>query len=134
MEYALHYKAVLTWGSSSVDREKPNALHILSFQEKLKAEKPFLKSLLCQNLQRRKLILQKASKKQIRLLQKLISLFVRGEITVSSHLLNKLRRSKKLNFIEQTFEKLKKDDNLKEKLVNLAGVIRLFVKIILGKK
>ena len=35
-------------------------LHILGFQNKLKTEKDFLKSLLCQNLSKRKLILEKS--------------------------------------------------------------------------
>ena len=108
-------------------------LHILGIQAKLKEEKTFLKSLLCRNLQRRKLILQKASNKQSQLLKKLITLFLRGEITVPASLVRRLRKSKKLQFIEQTFGTLKRDPNLKRNLLNIAGVIQLFVKLILRK-
>ena len=110
-----------------------SGLHILSFKEKLKEEKPFLKSLLCRSLQKRKLILQKASNRQAQLLKKSITLFLRGEITVNANLISRLRKSKKLQFIEQTFRDLKKDPNLKKNLLALAGIIQLFVKLIIKK-
>ena len=109
-------------------------LHILSFQQKLKAEKSFLQSLLCKTIGRRKLILEKASNKQLNLLQKLLVLFLRGEVSVTSYLVNKLKRSRKLAFIEQNFKKIKKDPDLRHKFLVLASVIHLFVRVILNKK
>ena len=109
-------------------------IHILSFQQKLKAEKSFLQSLLCKTIARRKLILEKASNKQLNLLQKLLVLFLRGEVGVTAHLVNKLKRSRKLAFIEQNFNKIKKDPDLRHKFLVLASVIHLFVRVILNKK
>ena len=109
-------------------------LHILSFQQKLKAEKQFLQSLLCKKIARRKLILEKASNKQVHLLQKLLVLFVRGDIEVQTHFINRLKRSKKLRFVEEKFNKVKKDPDLKKNLISLVSVLPLFVKIIFKKK
>ena len=109
-------------------------LHILGFQNKLKTEKDFLKSLLCQNLSKRKLILEKSSTKQLRLIQTLLCLILRGEIGVSPHLFNRIKRSKKLSFIEQRFKKLAPDPNLKQHLLTIAPLIPAFVRLILKKK
>ena len=108
-------------------------LHILSFQQKLKAEKEFLKSLLCKTINRRRLILEKATNKQLNLLQKLLVLFLRGEVSVTPQLVNRLKRSRKLAFIEQNFNKVKKDPNLRKKFLVLASIIHLFVKVIIEK-
>ena len=108
-------------------------VHILAFQNKLKQEREFIKSLVCRSVTRRQLILQKATPKQLRLIQKLLSLFLRGEIGVSSHFLNRIKRSKKLSFIEQNFTKIRADPNLRQHIVSLASVLHLFIKIILKK-
>ena len=108
-------------------------LHILSFQNKLREHKPFLKSLLSQNLSKRKLIIQKASNKELRLLQKLLTLFVRGEIGVSPQFLSKLKTAKKLSFIEENFEKIKSNPNLRNHLLKLVPVLHLFAKTTLKK-
>ena len=109
-------------------------LHILSFQNRLKEEREFLKSLLCRQVSRRRLILNKATSKQLHLLQKLLTLFVRGEIGVSNHFVNRIKRSKKLNFIEQKFHKIQSNPNLKQHLVSLAPILHLFVKVTLKTK
>ena len=109
-------------------------LHILGFQNKLKTEKDFLKSLLCQNLSKRKLILEKSSTKQLRVIQTLLCLILRGEIGVSHHLFNLIKRSKKLSFIKQRFKKLAPDPNLKQHLLTIAPLIPAFVRLILKKK
>ena len=109
-------------------------LHILSFQNKLKEERGFLKSLLSQKLSTRKLILGKASPKQLRVIQTLLSLICRGEIGVSPHFMARLRRSKKLNFIEQRFKKIASDPNLKQHLISIAGLLPMFVRLTLKKK
>ena len=108
-------------------------VHILAFQNNLKQEREFIRSLVCRSVTRRRLILQKATPKQLRLIQKLLSLFLRGEIGVSSHFLNRIKRSKKLSFIEQNFTKIRADPNLRQHIVSLASVLHLFIKIILKK-
>ena len=109
-------------------------LHILAFQNRLKEEREFMKSLLCRQVGKRRLILEKASSKQLHLLQKLLTLFVRGDIGVTNQFLNRMKRSRKLNFIEQKFHKIHSNPNLRQHLVSLAPVLHLFVKIILKKK
>ena len=109
-------------------------LHILGFQNKLKTERNFLKSLLCQNVSKRKLILERSSSKQLRLIQTLLCLILRGEIGVSHHLLNKIKRSKKLSFIEQRFKKIAPDPNLKQHLLSLVHLLPSLVRLTLKKK
>ena len=111
-----------------------SSLHILSFINTLRGERKFFKSLVCRSIAKRRLILEKATPKQLRLIQKLLTLFLRGEIGVSSQFLNRLRRSKKLTFIEQNFHKLRSDPNLRKNILSLASVLHLFIKIILKKK
>ena len=103
-------------------------LHILDFQKKLTSEKKFLESLLCKKVSKRRLILERASSKQLQILRKLLILFVRGDISISSALFNQLRRSLKLNFIENKFVKIQKEPNLRQNLLNLASVIHLFIR------
>ena len=81
-------------------------LHIFSFQNILRKEREFIKSLTCRSLSKRKLILEKATPQQLRLIQKLLTLFLRCEIGVTSHFFNRIKRSKKLTFIEDNFSKL----------------------------
>ena len=87
-----------------------------------------VKSIASINLSKRKLILQKASEKELRILQKILTLFVRGEIGVTHQLITRLRKSRKLSWIEQTFSKIKKDPNLKKNILKLSPVIHLFAK------
>ena len=108
-------------------------LHILSLRQKLQSEKAFLKSLLCQKVSKRKFLLEKASGKQLKLLQKLLVLFLRKEISITPQLYNRLKRSKKLAFIEQKFSSVRKDADLRRNLLQLAPLIQLFVKLILKK-
>ena len=82
-----------------VFQDMPSGLHILSFQNILRGEQKFIRSLVCRSVAKRRLILEKATSKQLRLIQKLLALFLRGEIGVTSQLLNRLKKSKKLSFI-----------------------------------
>ena len=111
----------------------PNGLHILGFQNKLKENKPFLKSLLCQRLSKRKLIIEKASPKELQILQKLIIYCLRGEIEITKELYNQINRSKKLPFIEQNFRKIAPQPQLRHNLLKLLPLLHLFVKRILKK-
>ena len=113
--------------------EMPGGLHILSFQNVLRGEREFIRSLICRSIAKRRLILEKATPKQLRLIQKLLVLFLRGEIGVTNQLLNRIKRSKKLKFIEQNFNKIRSDPKLRQNILSLASVLHLFVKIILKK-
>ena len=110
-----------------------NGLHILGFQNQLKENKPFLKSLLCQKLSKRRLILQKASPKELQTLQKLLSYCLRGEIEITRELYNRINRSKKLNFIEQNFRKITPSPQLRGNLLKLVPLLHLFVKRVLKR-
>ena len=112
----------------------PGTLHILSFLNILREEKQFIKSLLCRSLAKRRLILEKASSKQLRLIQKLLTLFIRGEIGVSRQFLHCIKRSKKLTFFEQKFNKIYSDPHLRQHILSLASILHLFCKVILKKK
>ena len=74
----------------------PSGLHILAFQHLLRGEQKFIRSLVCRSVAKRRLILEKATPKQLRLIQKLLTLFLRGEIGVTQHFLNRLKRTKKI--------------------------------------
>ena len=110
-----------------------DGINSLKFQNTLKQNKEFLKSLTCKSLFKRKVILQKATNKEIKLLQKLLVLFSRGHIGVTQQVISRLQKSKKLSFIEQSFSKIKKDSDLKKKIVKLSPVIHLFAKATLKK-
>ena len=112
----------------------PSGLHILAFQKILRGEQKFIRSLVCQSVAKRRLILEKATPKQLRLIQKLLTLFLRGEIGVTNQLLNRLKRSKKLSFIENNFNKIHSNPNLRKTISSLASVLHLFCKILLKKK
>ena len=112
----------------------PSAIHILSFQNNLREERQFIKSLACRSATKRRLILEKATPKQLRLIQKLLTLFIRGEIGVTAQFFNRIKRSKKLTFLEQHFSKIYSDPNLRQHILSLASVLHLFIKIILKKK
>ena len=112
----------------------PSSLHILSFQNLLKKERKFLESLICRSIAKRRLILERASSKQLRLLQKLLTLFLRGDIAVTRHFFNRLKKSKKLTFIEENFRKIGSDPNLRRHILSLSSILHLFVKVLLKKK
>ena len=116
-----------------VEERMSKGLHILSFRNKLAQHKRFLKLLQSPRISTRKLILQKASDQELRVVQKLLSLFLRGEIGVTQHFLSRLKRTKKLAFIEENFEKIRPDPNLRANLLKLAPLLHLFVKVVLKK-
>ena len=109
-------------------------LHILSFRKELENNKSFLKSLLCQDIAKRRFVLEKAKDKELRVLQKLLSYCLRGEIEITQALYNRIHKTKKLPFIEQNFQKIKPTPKLKSILLKLAPLIHLFVKRVLLKK
>ena len=53
---------------------------------------------------------------------------------MTSQFLNRLKRSKKLTFIEQNFSKIRPDPNLRKNILSLASVLHLFIKVIRRKK
>ena len=108
-------------------------LHILGFRKELENNKSFLKSLLCQDIAKRRFVLEKAKDKELRILQKLLSYCLRGEIEITQALYNRINRAKKLSFIEQNFQKIKANPNLKSNLLKLVPFIHLFVKRVLKK-
>ena len=108
-------------------------LHILSFQKELENNRQFLKSLLCHDITKRRFILEKAKDKELRVLQKLLSYCLRGEIEITQSLYNRINRTKKLGFIQQNFQKIKATPQLRGNLVKLASFLHLFVKRILKK-
>ena len=110
------------------------SLHILSFQKKLREERQFLQSLLSKQPSKRKWILESAKDSQLRLLQKLITLFLRGEIPITPQIYSRIKKSKKLAFIESKFNKIQPDSKLREHILTLAPVLPLFLKVILQKK
>ena len=108
----------------------PSRLHILSFQSNLRDEKKFIKSLVCHSVAKRRLILEKATPKQLQLIQKLLALFLR----VTAQFLNRIKRSKKVPFLEQHFKKICSDPNLRQHILSLASILHLFIKVVLKKK
>ena len=110
------------------------SFHILSFQGALVQERKFLQSLLCRSLSKRRLILDKATSKQLRVLQKLLVLCVRGEIPVTKCLVNRLKKLRKLKFIEESFNKVTPDSNLKKNILSLVSLIHLFINTVLKKE
>ena len=112
----------------------PDGIHILKFQNTLHQHRDFLKSLTSKSLFKRKVILQKATEKELHLLQKILTLFLRGEIGVTQQVITRLNKSRRLSFIEQTFSKIKKDPDLRKKILKLSSVIHLFAKATLKKK
>ena len=111
-----------------------SSVHILSLQKKLIDGRHFLRSLLTTKVSKRKFILEKASRKEQKLLQTLISLFVKGGIPINQQFLNRLKRSKKLFFLESNLKKIRSDPSLKQNLQSLAPILHLFIKVILKKK
>ena len=112
----------------------PEGIHILKFQNTLQQHKKFLKSLTTNSHYRRKFIIENATGKELRLLQKILTLFLRGDIGVTQALISRLKKSNKLSFIEQTFSKIKKDPELRKKILKLNPIIHLFAKATLKRK
>ena len=109
-------------------------LHILSFQKKLSTARNFLQSLLCRQLHKRKLLLEKASGKELRVLQYLLSCYVRGELPISSQVYGRIKRTKKLGLLESHFQKIKFNPQLKKHLLSLASVLPNLIKPPLKKR
>ena len=103
-------------------------LHILGFKKELEKNKPFLKSLLCQDSSKRRFIVGKAKDSELRVLQKLLCYCLRGEIEISQALYNRINRTKKLGFIQQNFQKITANPQLRNNLLKLVPLIHLFVK------
>ena len=112
----------------------PSGIHILNFAKNLASHKDFLKSLATNSLFKRKVIIQKATDKELRLLQKILTLFLRGDIGITNTVFTRLKKSKKLSFIEEEFSKIKKDPELRKKILRIISVIHLFTKATLKKK
>ena len=112
----------------------PHPLHILGFQKKLRDSKDFLRSLLCPKVHKRRLLLEKATPKQLKLLQKLCSLHVRGELPVTPQVFARIKNSKKLSLLESKFRKITADPQLKQNLLALAPILHLLVRVTLPKK
>ena len=111
----------------------PSGIHILNFAKNLASHKDFLKSLTTNSLFKRKVIIQKATDKELRLLQKILTLFLRGDIGITNTLFTRLKKSKKLSFIEEEFS-IKKDPELRKKILKIISVVHLFAKATLKKK
>ena len=108
-------------------------LHILGFRKELEKNKSFLKSLLCQSATKRRFIIEKAKKGELRVLQKLLCYCLRDEIEISQALYNHIKQTKKLGFIQQNFQKITANPQLRGNLLKLVPLIHLFVKRILKK-
>ena len=111
-----------------------NTVHILAIQKKLSDGRQFLRSLLSSKVRQRKFILEKATSKELKLLQTLICLFVKGEIPISQRCLNRLKHAKKLTFLEANFKKIQSDPHLRQNLKSLASILHLFIKVVLKPK
>ena len=94
----------------------------------------FLQSLLCRQLRKRKLLLEKATGKELRVLQKLLSCYVRGELPISSQVYGRIKRARKLGLLESQFKKIKFNPQLKRHLLSLASVLHLLIKPTLAKR
>lgn len=105
-------------------------LHILGLREKLIVEKSFLHSLIALPKPRRRQALKNATKKQLRLLQCLLTAFVRGDIEISAKTYAGLKRARKLSFLVKNFETLKSDPTLLKKLLQLTSVLPKLVKYV----
>ena len=109
-------------------------LHILSLAKDLKQNKPFLKSLAQgKNPHRKRSILKSASNRQLKLLQRLICSFIRGDISISAQQHKRLKKSKKYNFVVKHFTKLNTKQNLRQSLLHINPLLPLFIKVLLKK-
>ena len=111
-----------------------HTLHILGFQRKLREAKRFLQSLLCKRVHKRRLLLEKATPQELRVLQKLVTLHVRGELPVTPQVFARIKNSKKLALLETKFRKITADPHLRQHLLALAPILHLLVKVTLPKK
>ena len=110
-------------------------LHILSLEESLKNNKPFLKSIVkCKTANHRKFLIQHAKKSQLRILQRLLAAFTRGDIAISKHLETRLKQSKKQNFVVRHFSKLNSQKDLLSNLLKIANILPWFLRVIVKSK
>ena len=110
-------------------------LHILSLEESLKNNKPFLKSIVkCKTANQRKFLIQHAKKSQLRILQSLLAAFTRGDISISKHLETRLKQSKKQNFVVRHFSKLNSQKDLLSNLLKIANILPWFLRVIVKSK
>ena len=61
-------------------------------------------------------------------------MFLRGDIGITNTVFTRLKKSKKLSFIEEEFSKIKKDPELRKKILKIISVVHLFAKATLKKK
>ena len=109
-------------------------LHILALQKLLKEHKLFLTAIArCKTPHQRRTKVQKATKKELNVVQQLICAFLRQEIGISKYFLSRLKRTKKYNIIVKHFQKLGSAKNLRENLIHIANVLPLFIRVILKK-
>lgn len=81
------------------------SLHLLSLRKRLLQHKDFLKSVALATPQKRNTLLKAANPQQLRTLQLLLSSIVRGDLEISNLTYIKLKKSKKLPFLLQHFER-----------------------------
>ena len=109
-------------------------LHILSLEENLKTNKAFLKSIVnCKTVSQRKFIIQNATALQLRILQKLLAAFTRGDIGISKQLDGRLTQSRKRNFIIKNFSQLNSQKDLRNNLLKIVNILPWFIRVIVKK-
>ena len=111
-----------------------SSLHLLSLRKRLLNNKEFLKSLAISTPNIRNKILKRAKPQQLRTLQLLLSSLVRGDIEISSLTYSKLKKSKKLPFLLQNFERVKPTSNLTTNIIKVSSILPLILKPLLQKK
>ena len=112
----------------------PARIHILALQKNLKENKSFLKSIANANTRpKRKLIIKQATTNQLKVLQHLISAFLRHEIPVSKHFESRVKKSKKLKFLVAHFTKTNSRQDLRQHLIQVTSLLPIFIKFILKK-
>ena len=104
------------------------SIHILALRKKLIAEKEFLQHLCKASPRQRQLCLKKASTRQLRILQYLLTAYVRGLIEITPQLFNRLKRTKKIPFLKQNFDLLKHNPGLREVLIKLGNALSTLIK------
>ena len=112
-------------------------LHIVALEKALKQNSAFLKSIAtCKSNQNRRKLIQKASNREISVLQKLLSAFIFGDIGVSKHFQNKIKQKRRQHrILVKKFTKIKRDkQELKNNLLKISPILPLFIKFITAKK
>ena len=89
----------------------------------------FLKSIAKkQSPKRCKSVVKQSSKNQLKLLQTLLCAFIRGDINITKHIVNRLKKSRYYNFIIKNFSKITPQPNLLDKLSRVAFLLPLFIR------